>query len=74
MPISPFALALQKADREFRASAETEDDITRPVVLASIPRRLTRDSEPALRLFLDPAEGIQVDDELEVPRPDDNPK
>ncbi len=68
---SPLALALQKADREFRASAETEEDITRPIVLAPVPRRPTRDSEPTLRILRSCAEAMQVDDELELPRPDD---
>ncbi|MEP6802666.1 MAG: hypothetical protein ABJC07_12040 [Acidobacteriota bacterium] len=69
---SPLALALQKADREFRASAETEEDITRPIVLARVPRRPTRDSEPTLRILRRSAEAMQVDDELEFPRPDDS--
>ena len=73
MPTStnPLALALQQANREFRATAETEDDITRPVVLTGIRRRSTRDSEPTLRIVLKSPEAMQVDDELELPRPDD---
>ncbi len=60
----------QKADRASRRSAETEDDITRPMVLP-VPRRLPRDSEPTLRLFLKVPERMQIDDEVELPRPED---
>ncbi len=69
---SPLALALQKADRDFRANAETADEITRPVILASIPRRLMRESEPSLQLYLEiEAPSMQVDDEFETPRRDE---
>ncbi len=76
---NPLALAIQKADRDFRANAETAEEITRPVILAPMGRRLMRESEPALQLYLEveappmpkiQAPSMQVDDELEMPRRD----
>ncbi|MDQ2869233.1 MAG: hypothetical protein M3S32_00720 [Acidobacteriota bacterium] len=67
---SPLALALQKADRDFRANAGTADEITRPVILIPIARRRMRETEPTLQLYLEiEAPSMQVDDEFERPLP-----
>ncbi len=77
---NPLALAIQKADREFRADAKTAEEITRPVILAPMGRRLMRESEPALQLYLEieappmreiEAPSMQVDDEFDMPRRDE---
>ena len=67
---SPLALALQKADRDFRANPGTADEITRPVLLIPIARHLMRETEPTVQLYLEiEAPSMQVDDEFERPLP-----
>lgn len=69
---NPLALAIQKADRDFRAKAETAEEITRPVIIAPMLRRLMRESEPTLQLYLQiEPPSMQVDDEFEMPRGDE---
>ena len=69
---SPLSQALAKADREFRHSAiEAErDETTRPVAM-SVILNFARESESTERIFLQAPGpgGMQMDDEMELPRP-----
>ena len=72
---SPLAVALAKADAEFRPQmAEVyadDNEITRPIS-AGLIARLIRQSDPTIRLCLDRTDEqhIQVDDEMDVPKRD----
>jgi predicted hotdog family 3-hydroxylacyl-ACP dehydratase len=71
---SPLALSLMKAYREYVPFFDADDDITHPVPMLLLAR-LVNESEQTLRVRLDVPRStdLQVDDELEVPSPDDRP-
>jgi len=71
---SPLALALAKADAEYRPALGnpfTDDNETTRPVSAALIARMIRQSDPTMRLCLElpeqqPRGGIQVDDEAEI--------
>ncbi len=74
MSNNPLALALQQADRDYRPSRfeADRDETTRPVAMSVILQFVQQaEATERVRLHAPAPEplGLQVDDELELPRP-----
>src|SRR5450432_2447099 len=72
MSNSPLSQALLQADREYRRSRyeADRDETTRPVAMSVILQFAQQnEATERVRLYAPGPVGLQVDDEIEIPRP-----